>query len=110
MVPRRCLYGARNGVTGGVTTRGSVDAMFCEVVAQGALADPHRLSRVLLDAGGCLEGAAGGLPFDPVDVLPEVQGGQNGRRRGGWREDAHRIQSDHGNWREHDRPLDGVLE
>src|SRR5918994_1979786 len=53
--------------------KGLFDPVLGEVVAERALADPHRLRRVLLDASRGFQRAADGLALDPVQVLPEVQ-------------------------------------
>ena len=47
------------------------DPMFGEVIAQGALADPHRFGRVFLHAVGGLQRAADGLALGPIEVLAQ---------------------------------------
>src|SRR5215204_2337265 len=66
------------------------DPMFGEIVAEGALADPHQLGRVLLYAICVLEGAANAFPLGPIQVLAQQQRGKPGRA--GWR---HAKQADH---------------
>ena len=48
-----------------------LDAVLGEVVAERALADPHQLRGVLLDAVRALERAADGLALGPIEVLPQ---------------------------------------
>ena len=54
----------------------SLELVFRQVVAQGALADAHQVRRLLLDAAGAVERAPDRFLFDPLDVRAELQRGQ----------------------------------
>ena len=56
----------------------SINAVLRQVVAQRALADPHQLGGVLLDAAGLLEGAADRLALHPLEILVQPCRGQAG--------------------------------
>src|SRR5687768_14533305 len=62
--------------------KGLFDPVLGEVVAEGALADPHCLRRVLLDASRGFQRTTDRLPLDPVEILPEVQRRDARRLRG----------------------------
>ena len=89
----------------------SVDPVLCEVVAEGPLADAHRLGGVLLDAARLFERAADRLALHPFEVLMEPQRRQT---RSTCVDVAPRSEIDccvsTGPGREHDRALDGVLQ
>ena len=72
---RRKRLAARSGSRGvdGGDSSGLLDPVFCEVVTQRPLADPHRLRGVFFHAAGTLERAPNGLAFRPLDVLPQVE-------------------------------------
>ena len=53
-----------------------INAVLRQVVAQSALADPHQLGRVLLDAAGLFKGAANGLALHPLEILMQPRRGQ----------------------------------
>src|SRR4029078_4943590 len=48
-----------------------LDPVFREVIAEGALADPHQLRGVLLDAVGLLQRAPHGLALGPIEILAQ---------------------------------------
>src|SRR4051812_39613305 len=86
------------------------DAVLREVIAQGPLADAHRLRGVLLHAVGALERAPHRLALGPIEVLPEGHRRQPRRRGRRHSEQPHHFGSDHRARGEHDGPLHGVLE
>src|SRR5580700_8617104 len=52
-----------------------------EIIRERALTDPADLGRVLLDAAGLFEGPPDRLALDPLDVVPQVRGGESGALR-----------------------------